>query len=107
MTADEMFEDLGYKIILNNDEKLIYSKQREFFKMSIEFDKRDFKKTFSAIDSQWIANDSASWVAQDFKNEWDKYCSAQGYWSSMWHEYTMEELQAINKKCKELGWNNE
>ena len=43
MSADEMFEDLGYKVYLNNEETLIYKKQSDFFKTSITFDKRDFK----------------------------------------------------------------
>ena len=102
--ADKLFEELGYRIYLNNDETLIYKHQSDFFKTSITFDKRDFKKTFSSITGYWVANDSEKWVTQEFKNDFDKYCSANGYWSNMWHEFTMQELKAINKKCKELGW---
>lgn len=85
MSADEMFEDLGYKVYLNNEDTLLYKKQSDFFKTSITFDKREFKKSFYAIDA-------------------DKYCSANGYWSTIWHEFSIEELQAINKKVEELGW---
>ena len=105
--ADEMFEELGYEIYHNNDEKLIYKHQSDFFKTSITFDKRDFKKTVSAVTGYWVANDSEKWVAQKFKDEFEKYCSANGYWSNMWHEFTVEELKAINKKVKELGWLDE
>ena len=102
--ADEMFEELGYRIYLNNDDTLIYKKQSDFFRISITFDKREFKKTFNAVESSWIAKNSEVWVTQKFRDEFDKYCSANGHWSMIWHEYSMSELQAINKKCKELGW---
>ena len=102
--ADEMFEELGYRIYLNNDDTLIYKKQSDFFRISITFDKREFKKTFNAVESSWIAKNSEVWVTQKFRDEFDKYCSANGHWSMIWHDYSMPELQAINKKCKELGW---
>ena len=102
--ADKMFEDLGYKIYYNDDEKLIYKHQSDFYKTSITFDKRDFKKTVSAITGYWVANDSEKLVTQKFRNEFDKYCSANGYWSNMWHEFTTDELQAIYLKYKEFGW---
>ena len=102
--ADEMFEELGYRIYLNDKDTLIYKHQSDFFKTSITFDKRDFKKTFEAVDSHWVANNSEQWVTQEFRDEFDKYCAANGYWSMIWHEYSMQELQAINLKVKELGW---
>lgn len=102
--ADKMFEELGYRIILNNDETLLYSKKSDFFDTTIRFDKREFAKTFHGTESQWIAKDSATWVTQKFRNDFDKYCSANGHWESIWHEFTTDELKAINKKCEELKW---
>lgn len=102
--ADEMLKDLGYTKYLDNEETLIYKHKSDFFEVSLHFDKRDFKKTFYAVEGRWVANDSAKWVTQEFKNDFDKYCAANGYWSSIWHEFSMQELQAINKKCEELGW---
>jgi len=102
--ADKMFQELGYEIYLNNENTLIYKHQTDFFKISITFDKRDFKKSFYAVESEWVAKDTEKWVAQQFKNEFDKYCSANGHWSMIWHEYSMQELKAINKKCEELNW---
>jgi len=102
--ADEMLEKLGYIKYLDNEDTLIYKYERETFRVSLTFDKRSFKKTFFATESLWIPNNSETWYIQDFKNEWDKYSSAQGYWSSIWHEFTIPELQAINEKVKELGW---
>lgn len=103
--ADKMFEELGYKKYLDNEDTLIYKKQTDFFRVSITFDKRDFKKTFYATEGYWVANNSAEWVTQQFKNDFDKYCSSNGYWSTIWHEFTILELQAINRKIEELGWN--
>lgn len=102
--ADEMLNNVGYIKYLDNKDTLIYKYDRETFRVSLEFDKRSFKKTFYAVESLWVPNNQ-SWYAQEFENEWDKYCSAQGYWSSIWHEFNMQELQAINEKAKELGWN--
>ena len=102
--ADKMFDELGYRIILNNDETLKYSKKSDFFDTSINFDKREFAKTFYGTESQWVAKNSAVWVTQKFRDDFDKYCSANGHWESIWHDFTIQELEAINLKCKELGW---
>lgn len=56
--ADEMFEELGYIKYLDNEDTLIYKHQTDFFQVSITFDKRDFKKTFYAVEGQWVANNS-------------------------------------------------
>jgi hypothetical protein len=104
MSADEMLKELGYIKYLDNEDTLIYKIDSETFRISLHFDKRDFKHTFYAVEGFWVAHNEG-WYVQKFKNEWDKYCSAQGYWSSIWHEFSMQELQAINKKVKELGWN--
>lgn len=103
--ADKLFKELGYEIYTENDETLIYHKKSDFFKVSLTFDKRDFMRTFHGIEGRWVAKNSATWVTQKFKNEFDKYSSANGYWSSIWHEFSVEELKAINKKVEELGWN--
>lgn len=103
-TADEMLNDIGYVKYLDNEETIIYKYERETFRVSLTFDKREFKKTFYATEAMWVANNEG-WYTQEFKNEWDKYCVAQGYWSSIWHEFSIEELQAINKKVEELGLN--
>lgn len=63
-TADEMFEELGYKCNYEDDDMFIYEKDNIRY---IVFLKRG--KTLMLP------------------------C-----------QLTMEELQAINKKCQELGW---
>ena len=99
-----MFAEIGYIKYLENEDTLIYKYNRETFQVSITFDKREFKKTFHAVEMSWIPKNSETWYTQEFESEWLKYCAAQGHWSMIWHEFTMQELQAINKKCEELGW---
>lgn len=101
--ADKMLNDLGYIKYSEDEDKIIYKYDKETFRVSLTFDKRSFKENFYATEGLWIANDD-KWYTQKFKNEWDKYNSSQGYWSNIWHEFDMQELQAINQKCKELGW---
>lgn len=102
--ADEMLKDIGFIKYLDNEETLIYKKESETIRISLHFDKRNFKHTFYATDDLWNAKNEG-WSTQKFKNKWDKYCAAQGYWSMIWHEFSIQELQAINEKVKELGWN--
>lgn len=101
--ADEMLKDIGYIKYLDDEDKIIYKYERETFRVSLTFDKRPFKKTFHAVESLWVAKNEG-WHTQEFKNELDKYCAAQGYWSSILHEFSIKELQAINEKVKELQW---
>ena len=104
--AYKTLEELGYKKYSEDEDKIIYKYDRETFRVSLTFDKRSFKKAFYATEGLWVANND-TWYTQEFKSEWDKYNASQGYWSNIWHEFDMKELQAINIKCKELGWLNE
>ena len=74
-TADEMFEELGYKKLRDDDEsyKNIEGYKKDEYDI-IEFDKNDKGFYKSAIYDTTSDNIS------------------------------MQELQAINKKCQELGW---
>ena len=78
MKADEMFEELGYfkKII---PEKFSYKNNKE-----IRYSKHSNKCLIR--------------FNLDFKQV---LCEYMGGTSS---SITMQELQAINEKCKELGW---
>lgn len=73
MTADEMFEELGYKNggMLNDILLSYYNKTNS---MEITFDLSE--KTFIKYDKFW----------------------------GVCLRINMEELNAINLKCKELGW---
>ena len=71
VSADEMFEKLGYKKSLTQLQDLKYKKDDDnviYFRM--------VQKTFNK------------------SGEYDDMCDYT----------TMQELQAINEKCKELGW---
>ena len=72
-TADEMFEEIGYKTIDMNVIDLLFEYAKEDMQERISFwASKEVSKTF-----KYMNNSS---------------------------QITMEELKAINKKCKELGW---
>lgn len=76
--ADKMLRDLGYKFEKVNNEFIIYEKDDENcypYKVKLSFN----KKIKTVV----------------------KYCEL--YPDRIW--FTMQELQAINKKVEELGWN--
>ena len=72
-TADEMFEKLGYKKIIENNVKINYEKEGQFWDKEIVFGLID-KIVYTELGTGESAN------------------------------MNMQELQAINQKCKELGW---
>ena len=74
--ADEMFKKLGYEKV-ENEQNIIFEKGVST-RNRIIFAR--FKKTVSCI-----------FIDEDY--EWNDSL-----------DITMEELQAINKKCQELGW---
>lgn len=73
--ADEMFEKLGYELVTESKYILEYKKQLENFSKFITFDLLD--KAFTTFN--YVVSNCQSYI-------------------------TMQELQAINEKCKELGW---
>lgn len=76
--ADEMFEELGYKKIEENDKSILYLSEKTFGRIrKIKFWK----------DDKGIFND----LLED-----DEVISSV--------QIGMQELQAINEKVKELGW---
>ena len=72
MTAKDMFEELGYKIIENNKNQLTY-------------------KIFIWIDDYEVVEKNITFWLLDKTFELDG-------------EFTIKELQAINKQVEELGW---
>ena len=74
--VDRLFEELGYKKIeTDGDNVLEYKKQFPGYSKFIRFDLLD--RIFTSF----------------------------YYMSNMQSYLNMKELQAINKKCEELGWN--
>ena len=70
-----MFEELGYKLIQDDMNWLIYSMNTDkWFNFDIEFDKKN------------------------------KHIFITGKTPSNGKRIDMKELQAINKQCEELGW---
>ena len=79
-TAKEMFEELGYDILTDNEEYKIFERDYKF----IEITKCD-----SEIDDSVYIDVYFYDCFKDTK----KFTSIDG-----------KELQAINQMCKELGW---
>lgn len=71
--ADEMFEELGYENIIDNDNYIQYEFEGIYMDNEIIFDLKGktIKKEYSTGESQ---------------------------------EINIQEIQAINEKCKELDW---
>lgn len=80
MNADEMFEKIGYKKIAETG----YGEETPY---RIKYKKDD--------DNVYI-----------FYKRYKTY-SKTGEYDGMCGNVTMQELQAINKKCEELGWLDE
>lgn len=72
--ADKLFEELGYKKSIDNKYSICFEKESYL----IQFGKRE-----STIDKAF------------YNAELNRY---------MANAITIQELQAINLKCKELGW---
>ena len=70
-TADELFEELGYEKVRDDERFIKYRKPHDNDYIVIDKETKDFIKNF------------------DF---------------AYWKAFNMQELQAINKKCQELGW---
>jgi len=78
--ADEMFEKLGYKKVTKN------------FYNYLEYTKKENEYTTLAISFE--GNSKTAMASM--------YINGNKYSRSL--AITMQELQAINEKCKELGW---
>lgn len=74
-TADEMFEELEYKKLEENDYYIEYRKQGKDYSKFIKFDLID--RSFTSF--YYVVTDKQAYLS-------------------------IQELQAINKKCQELGW---
>lgn len=80
-TADKMFEELDYR--KNEDERVIIYDYIQYFNHFRTFKKISFYKLDKGI-SLYNYN-----ITEEMKIDYN---------------LTMQELKAINKKCKELGW---
>ena len=75
MSAKEMFEELGYKIIVNDDDWIIYENNEEFTK----------KITFSKLNKQY-------WCGRYFIPDY------------LYLVINIRLNKAIQKQIEELGW---
>ena len=103
--AAEMFEKLGYFI---DTKSYVSSNILAFNKWNeddvIVYHKTDvFNKIRNKVTDEWEDIKSEVVIIFDFKNKWVIKKSWNYPEANVWIHY--EELQAINEKVKELGWN--
>lgn len=102
MDADRLFSELGYHKYIENEDTILYKKDgHSTYKSSISFNLK--LGTFEGSLHIFVPK-KENWEETTFGNEWLKYCSAQGHWTKLEKRFDMQELLAINQKCKELGW---
>ena len=78
MTAKEMFEKLGYELIQDDMNWIVYTINKgKWFQFDISFFKQDKSVHLNTRETT--------------------FC----------HSFDMNELKAINKQIEELGWDNE
>ncbi len=82
--ADEMFEELGY------------SNENQSSEVCIEHERPSKVNNYQTI---WIIFDLEVKTVSKLCQDWEKTEKLYP------EEITMQELQAINEKVKELGWN--
>lgn len=76
--ADKMFEELGYKKIRDNEKEILYKKDKVSQEYFIAFGFETKTVMCEYADEDYEMNGA--------------------------FDFNMQELQAINEKCKELGW---
>lgn len=76
--ADEMFKELGYEKIRNNEKEILYKKEYKSKANFIAFDFYTKTMLCEYADEDYEFNGALN--------------------------INMQELQAINEKCKELNW---
>ena len=89
LTADEMFEKLGYK----RTEEVI----DDLYNNGIQYTKRD-KDIKKCIEFYYYHKEILTYTEQAIENEITRWKIAT---------LNLKELKAINKKVKELGWVDE
>ena len=105
MTAKEMFERLGYKLFLNDNENLIYRKKNDFLDNSVTFylgNKFPMCYDISFID--WKDDKKEGWIPMSEREENLKHCATYGHWQKVNYAINLSLHKAINKQVKELGW---
>ena len=98
MTADEMFERLGYKKYDNHP----------------EFDEPIEKDMWTTQDCRQLYYEQKGTIGDDVESiehiEFDTLHHNLLCYTKIWNRFgrivplNMKELKAINKKCEELGW---
>lgn len=102
MTAEKMFKELGFYLILNTVNCLTYKKENDHDDISINFYKNT--RTYYVSYMHWIDELSKDWITMSERKENLKHCSKYGHWQKTEYYFSVEEHKAIHKQCRELGW---
>lgn len=94
-------EELGYKLYSDSDSFRVYKYENESLVITIFIDKKT--KRVQISDSVWISNDEDWYRIKDALSESVRFSAKYGYWQTILHECTVQELRALIKELEELG----
>ena len=102
MSAKEMFEELGYKLEINDDKTIMYKRKDDYINYSVWFNLDTKTYTFTFMD--WLDNKNNDWIPMMEREDNLKHCAAYGHWQKVDYPINKELHKAINKQVEELGW---
>ena len=102
MNKDITLEDLGYRLILQDDDTIIYKYKTDYVDYSIFF-KLGKNPTYDIWFFEWWDSKSDGWVPMEQREENLKHCARYGEWRKIDCLISIELHQAIHNKLKELG----
>ena len=92
---NKSLEELGYKLYSESDSSMVYKYEDETFVISVHIYKE--MKRVSISDSIWVPNNENWYQIKDNLPENVRFSSRYGYWQTMPHDCTIQELNAIIK----------
>lgn len=106
MTAEEMFENIGYKCYLKTKDEIIYRHKTDYVDNSVIFHLGSYlPRTYSVNFFDWIDNKNSDWIPmEERESEWMKHCAKYGNWQKVDYCIPLELHRAIDKQIEELMW---
>lgn len=104
MTAKEMFEELGYRQIIDND-TIRYRCLTDYIDFVVVFHTGNiFPKTYDVIFCDWRDNKTDSWLPMTERENNLKHCAKYGHWQKVDYGINVNLHNAIHKQVEELEW---
>lgn len=101
--ARTMFNELGFKLYVSDENTLLYKYETDYDKVTVRFDLQN--KTYSTTWSRFVDNNERSFVPMAQRPQNTKHSCYYGNWQvEMWHEISAEQHNAIHQQMIELGW---